>query len=224
MKETIRAGILAMGADVCGFGGLERFEAAPEGFRPSDLFAGCRSVVALGVALPKGLLRVAPRLLYGHFNGDVVHHVDRIVFEAARLIERECGGLCVPVPSDAPYEYWEEERSVGKGLLSMRHAAAGCGLGQIGKSGLLLHPEFGNRLILGALLTDVPFESDALCRNICIPGCRRCLEACPASAIGEDGVDQRRCRANAFGHTARGFATVECNACRSECPMRDGLA
>lgn len=223
MKEKIRAAILAMGADVCGFGGLERFEAAPAGFRPQDLFADCRSVVAVGIALPKGMLRVTPRLLYGHFNSEAPHYVDRIVFEAAKLIERECGGLCVPVPSDAPYEYWDAASMTGKGLLSMRHAAAACGLGQIGKSGLLLNPEFGNRLILGALLTNVDFASDDVCRNVCIPGCRRCQEACPAGAISAAGVEQRKCRANAFGQTARGFATVDCNACRAACPVRDGV-
>lgn len=223
MKEAIRSAILAMGADACGFGGLERFAAAPEGFRPVDLFEGCRSVVAVGVALPKGTLRVAPRLLYGHFNADVVHEVDRIVLAAAKLIERKCGGLCVPVPSDAPYEYWNEECMTGKGLLSMRHAAEACGLGQIGRSGLLLSPVFGNRLILGALLTDVAFQSDPYSLPVCIPGCRRCQDACPASAIGDNGVKQRRCRENAFGQTARGFATVDCNACRSACPKRDGL-
>lgn len=106
--------------------------------------------------------------------------------------------------------------------MSMLHAAEGCGLGRIDKSGLLLNPRFGNRLILGALLTDVAFYSDGMCEPVCIPGCRHCLDACPASAIGNGGVDQSRCRANAFGQTARGFATVDCNACRSACPMRDG--
>lgn len=106
--------------------------------------------------------------------------------------------------------------------MSMLHAAEGCGLGRIDKSGLLLNPRFGNRLILGALLTDVAFYSDGMCEPVCIPGCRHCLDACPASAIGNGGVDQSRCRANAFGQTARGFATVDCNACRSACPMCDG--
>ena len=26
-----------------------------------------------------------------------------------------------------------------------------------------------------------------------------------------------------YGNTARGFDTVDCNKCRRECPMRDGL-
>ena len=121
-KEAIRERILELGADVCGFGGMERFTQAPEGFAPTDLYADCKSVISIGIALPKGLLCVDSRLIYGHFNADVVHKVDEVVFASARFIEKECGGICVPIPSDGPYEYWEAESLTGKGLLSMKHA------------------------------------------------------------------------------------------------------
>ena len=88
-KDEIREKILGLGADVCGFGGMERFTEAPTDFRPIDLFPDCKSVIAVGIALPKGLLRVEPRLLYGHFNEDVVHKVDEIVFSAEKIIEKE---------------------------------------------------------------------------------------------------------------------------------------
>lgn len=213
-----------MGADVCGFGGLERFTEAPENFSPTDLYADCRTVLSVGIALPKGLLRVDSRLLYGHFNADVVHKVDEIVLAAAKIIEKECGGICVPIPSDGPYEYWEVETMTGKGLLSMKHTAVACGVGQIGKSSLLLNPEYGNRLTLGAILTNVVFESDPFCQNICIPGCTKCLNACPVSAIQDKSVIQKKCGQNAYNNTSRGFDTVDCNKCRSVCPKRDGLA
>ena len=222
-KEEIREKILRLGADVCGFGGIERFAQAPSGFSPTDLYAECKCVISVGAALPKGLYCVDSRLIYGHFNADIVHKVDEIVLDAAKIIEKDCGGVCVPLPSDGPYEYWEAKTMTGKGLLSMKHAAAACGIGQIGKSSLLLNPQFGNRLILGALLTNVDFESDPLCENICIPNCTKCIQACPVSAIGDGCVDQMKCRSNAYGKTARGFDTVECSKCRSACPMRDGV-
>uniref|UniRef100_UPI004056735D hypothetical protein n=1 Tax=Acetatifactor sp. TaxID=1872090 RepID=UPI004056735D len=50
--------------------------------------------------------------------------------------------------ADNPYEYWETETMTGKGVLSMKHAAVACGIGQIGKSSLLLNPKYGNRLTL----------------------------------------------------------------------------
>ena len=158
-----------MGADVCGFGGIERFIEAPKNFSPTDLYADCKSVLSVGIALPKGLFHVDSRLIYGHFNADVEHKVDELVLAAAKIIEKECGGVCVPIPSDVPYEYWEAETMTGKGLLSMKHTAVACGVGQIGKSSLLLNPEYGNRLVLGAVLTNVVFESDPFCKNICMP-------------------------------------------------------
>ena len=223
-KEAIRERILELGADVCGFGGMERFTQAPEGFAPTDLYADCKSVISIGIALPKGLLCVDSRLIYGHFNADVVRKVDEIVFAATKFIEKECGGICVPIPSDGPYEYWETESLTGKGLLSMKHAAVACGVGQIGKSSLLLNPEYGNRLVLGAFLTNIAFESDPFCENICIPNCTKCIQACPVSAIHDTSVDQMKCRHNAYGKTARGFDTVDCNRCRSVCPMRNGFS
>lgn len=74
-KEVIRERILSLGVDVCGFGGVERFAEAPINFRPIDLYPDCKSVIAVGIALPKGLFRVESRLIYGHFNADVVHKV-----------------------------------------------------------------------------------------------------------------------------------------------------
>ena len=223
-KEAVREKILDLGADVCGFAGIERFALTPDNFHPTDLFEDCKSVISVGIALPKGLFRVNPRLLYGHFNTEVKHKVDEIVFAAAKIIEKEYKGICVPVPSDDPYEYWEAETMTGKGLLSMKHVAVACGIGQIGKSSLLLNPLYGNRLTLSAILTDVVFESDPLCENICIQSCTRCIDACPVSAIQDKSVMQKKCRENTYGKTARGFDTVDCNMCRSVCPMRDGLS
>ena len=139
------------------------------------------------------------------------------------IVPKEYNEICVPIPSDGPYEYWEEETMTGKGLLSMKHVAVACGIGQLGKSSLLLNPEYGNRLTLGAILTNVDFESDPVCKNICIPGCTKCLDSCPVLAIQEKSVTQKKCRQNTYGNTARGYDTVDCNKCRSECPMRDGI-
>lgn len=221
-KEEIREKILALGADVCGFGEIERFDEAPINFHPKDLYSECKSVIAVGIALPKGLLRVEPRIIYGHFNEDVTHKVDEIVFSAAKLIEKEYDGICVPIPSDSPYEYWDSETMTGKGIISMKHVAIACGIGQIGKSSLLLNPKYGNRLTLGAILTDIELESDPFSKDICIQGCTKCLDSCPVVAIHDKSVTQKQCRQNTYGSNARGFDTVDCNNCRSKCPMRDG--
>lgn len=212
-----------MKADVCGIGAIERFGNAPKGFSPTDIYDKCKSVIAFGVALPRGLMQVEPRLLYGHFNGAVsCAKVDEIAFFGAKEIERRFGGTAVPVPCDEPNEYWEPENLTAKGVLSMKHAAVLCGIGQLGKSSLLLNPKFGNLLTIGVIFTDMELESDEPCENICMDGCSRCVDSCPVYAIENGSVRQERCRPNTYGKTARGFATVDCNKCRGVCPMRFG--
>ena len=222
IKEKVRQIVLTSGADVCGIAGMERFEKVPEGFRPVDIWADCKSVICLGVALPKGLSAVSPRLIYGHYNGMICEQADRIALRSAKEIEK-LGALAVPLPGDGPYEYWDEQTKTGKGLVSVKEIAVACGLGQLGKNTILLNPKYGSMLNMSVILTDLELESDPYAESICIPGCHKCVENCPAHAIGENGsVDQLACREMTYHKTARGFDTVDCNQCRTICPMRFG--
>lgn len=223
MKEIIRKKVLEFGADVCGFANINRFQDAPEGFHPNDIFVKCKSVISLGISLPRGLACVEPRLIYGHFNNTTCHEVDKLALRTAKLIEKQFGKTAVPLPCDIPYEYWDARKSEGRGLLSMKHAAMLAGLGTLGKNTLLLNKDFGNLLILGAVLTDLDIKSDEMAESICIEGCSLCLRNCPAGALNGEHADQQACRANTYGKTVRGFDTVECNKCRTICPRRFGL-
>ena len=222
MEKEIKSLFLSCGADVCGIGSVSRFENAPEGFSPVDLYPDCRSVITFGKALPKGLLSVSSGLIYGHFNAMLCDVTDRIALDAAGMLERDFLCRCVPVPSDGPYEEWDPQRMAGRGLLSMKHAAVLCGMGYFGKNTLFLHPQYGNRLVLGAVLTDLELASDLLMTKECPDTCGKCLRACPVQAIENGTVDQKKCRLNAYGKTSRGFDKVLCNQCRVVCPMGDG--
>lgn len=222
MKKQIRDYVLSMGADVCGFANIDRFADSPKGFHPKDIFPECESVIVFGIALPKGLTKVDPRLIYGHFNGSVYPHLDWISFQTAREIERQYGGYVVPIPSDDPYEYWNQDKMEGRGLISMKHAAVLAGIGTMGKNTLLLNEKFGNMLALGAILTDLELESDPPAENICVDGCTLCLQSCPSKALDGSSANQMKCRTNTYGTNARGFDVVNCNKCRTVCPMRFG--
>ncbi len=222
MKEQIRKIVLSLGADLCGFAGVEAFKDAPVGYHPKDIYADCKSVISFAVALPKGLTKVEPRLVYGHYNSLSCTEVDFIAFRAAKAIEAQFKCRVVPLPCDAPYEYWDQENMTGKGLLSMKHIAVLAGVGSIGKSSLLLTKQYGNMVTLGAMLTDLNISSDERSAEICIDGCRRCVDACPVKAIDNGTVNQKLCRENTYGKTARGFDTVDCNMCRISCPLIKG--
>lgn len=223
MEHKIKQMLLSYGADVCGIASVERFHLAPAGFSPTDSFPACKSVITFGKALPKGLTMVDSRLIYGHYNAFICSEVDAIALRVAKQLEERFAALAVPMPCDAPYEHWEPERLTGKGLLSMKHAAVLSGLGQIGKNSLLINPQYGNLLTIGAILTNLELQPDELCKDTCIKGCTKCVDACPVHAIGEGMVNQTLCRPNTYGKTARGFDTVDCNRCRTSCPMRYGV-
>lgn len=224
MKETIRELALSMGADVCGFAGIERFADAPAGFSPLDVYGDCKTVIAFGVAMPRGLFKINPRLIYNYFNETVLDgEIDRISLRLAREIERRFGSTAVPVPCDSPYEYWDAEKMEGRGLLSMKHAAVYAGLGAMGKNTLLLNETFGNMLNVGLVLTDAELPSDPLIQSICVKGCSKCVDSCPTGAIQDGKVVQKLCRDYAYGQkTARGYGTTVCNLCRTVCPMAMG--
>jgi len=222
MKERIRSVLLELGADVCGVANIDRFAQSPEGCSPIDLFAQCQSVVVFGKALPKGLTAVSPRLIYGHYNYQSCAYVDRITFEACKKIEQQYACKAVPLPCDSPYEQWDPETLTGHGLLSLKHAAVQAGLGCMGKNTLLLNETYGNLLTLGAILLDIPLESDPIRESFCIEHCHKCVASCPSGALTAHHVDQKLCRLYTYGKTSRGFDTVDCNACRTGCPMRFG--
>lgn len=223
MKQQIKDILVALGADVCGVASVERFSSAPEGFHPRDTYEDCKSVIAFGKHFPKGLYSVSPRIVYNRMMCDINGtEIDRIAFFAALEIEK-LGGIAVPLPSDSPYEYWDAERLTGRGILSMRHAAALAGLGSLGKNTLLLNRDYGNTLGLGVILTNLPLSSDPVADAVCLKGCRLCLTNCPSGALDGQTVDQSRCRPHTYTTNARGYSIVECNTCRTICPRRFGV-
>lgn len=217
-EEWIKQYAKACGADVCGIGAIDRFRDFPDGFGPQNIWERCKSVIAFGIALPKGLFDVESRLIYSHYNELSCTVMDEMLMKVAKALESEYPCHAVPMPSDSPYEFWDADQMIGKGLISMKDAAVACGLGELGKSTLLLNEIYGNRLVLGIILTDLELESDPLAQDICIKGCTRCIDNCPVHAISKEGVNQKACRMNTYGSTARGFGTVDCNKCRSMCP------
>ncbi|PKM49699.1 MAG: epoxyqueuosine reductase [Firmicutes bacterium HGW-Firmicutes-7] len=222
MKEKIKKIILSLGADVCGIANIDRFTDTPQGFSPNDIFVDCKSVIVFGIALPKGLMQVDSRLIYGHFNNNSCQQVDTISFRAAKIIENKFGCYAVSIPCDGPYDFWDKNKMEGRGLISMKHAAVLAGVGTLGKSTLLINNRFGNLLTIGAILTNLKLHSDELCKGICIPECKKCIDSCPVSAIKDGNVIQKLCRNNTYDQNSRGFDVVNCNNCRNVCPMGYG--
>lgn len=223
MKEEIRRILADHGADACGIAGVERFSGAPEGFHPRDIYPDCRSAIVFLKRMPLGTRHVNPRIAYYHATQINIAAVDHIAYEASLALEQALSITAVPIPCDTPYEYWEEENMRGCGILSMRHAAMLAGLGHLGRSTLLINPQFGNMVNIGVILTDAALESDPLAETSCVNGCSICLRSCPQQALNGITVNQKRCRLYTYTENARGFSVCNCNRCRVLCPLSTGI-
>jgi epoxyqueuosine reductase len=83
---------------------------------------------------------------------------------------------------------------VEKGGVFLKDAAVLAGIGVIGKSNLLITPDFGPRIRLRALLIDAPLDSsDSLefdpCRECEMP----CVQACPQMAFAQGAYSRPSC-------------------------------
>lgn len=163
---------------------------APEGRHPRDLLLGCRTVILFGTFMTDHL--------FSGTDEEQAEETGRIkaVLESAAITLRDRltqsgSGAEAFLPS-FPLKV---EGGRLQGRLSLKHCAADAGFGTIGDNTLLIHPVYGNRLALAAVITDqqiIPSPAPGV-----LPACthcHRCETACPEHAIHDGIVDQTRCR------------------------------
>lgn len=73
-------------------------------------------------------------------------------------------------------------------MIAHKPVAVAAGLGHMGIHRNVIHPKFGNFILLGTVLTDaeVTGYSQPVDYNPCLE-CKLCVAACPTGAIGSDG-------------------------------------
>lgn len=217
--EEIKKYVRERDIDLVGIAPVSRFTEAPKGFHPEDILPGASSVIVLGKYFPLGALlsRAKGAVRNTYLNSFAA--LDDCAYRLACWIEKS-GELAVPIRADHPYPYYDPESQIGKGELSHKHAAVLAGLGVLGKSSLLLTPEFGNRVNLVSVVTTAELEGDLLCEEVLCPeDCRLCINICPAGAIKTSTrVDQKECREYENWINQEGEFFFGCWECRRVCP------
>jgi epoxyqueuosine reductase QueG len=141
--------------------------------------------ISLGIRLSDRViedLEDRPTRLYLHHYRQINYLLDRLALEISSFIQEE-GWQALPIPASQVLD-WEKQ----KGHLSHKKVAQEAGLGWIGRSNLLVSPEYGARIRLVTILTDFPLQCDQPQEGNC-GSCRECLSVCPAGAIKENQKD-----------------------------------
>ncbi|WML32659.1 epoxyqueuosine reductase [Clostridium sp. OS1-26] len=207
-----------LGADLCGIAPIERFKNAPDGFHPKDIFSECKSVVVFAKRAPSASMLSGNRVVYTHVTTSILKELDRICVNACCCLDKLNVGA-VMIPADNLYEYWDNEKKQGKGILSLTHAGELAGIGVMGKNTLLVNKDLGNMMYLGALLIDKVVDYDPMItEKYCYDKCKICIENCPKKALNSITVDQALCRSHVAVQSAKGDWLYNCSKCRTLCP------
>jgi len=141
--------------------------------------------IVLGVRLHDAVLEGLedrPTPLYFHLYRQANYHLDRAAFELAGIVQ-SAGYAAVAIPASQIIG-----RDPMRGHLSHKLLGWAAGIGWIGRSSLLVHPDFGARLRYVSVLTDAPLEPCEPHGGSC-DDCRQCVDLCPARAIHESFKD-----------------------------------
>jgi epoxyqueuosine reductase len=193
-----------------------------ESLEPLELPEGVRYAVVMAVEMDELGIATSPEAPAAAATGV---GYSRLAFMASSLAEfiRNLGYAAVPA-------------SNGVGLSVP--LAVDAGLGELGRNGLLVTPEYGPRVRLCKVYTDLPLETDkpiefgvhGFCRT-----CKKCAEACEVEAISFDDEPSRDgvCKSSSPG--ALKWAVdgekcyrywcengTDCSTCISVCPYNTG--
>jgi len=216
------------GADLCGIASMDRFEGAPAQMDPRFIMPEAKSMIVMGFRVMRGSLRgIEEGTFFSNYSamgygGLTYLYIPMTVINMCRVIEDE-GYEAIPIGHQSDWrgikndgtlkENYSRPVEPGKPqpdvMLHLRICAYLAGLGEIGYSKMLLTPEFGPRLRIGVILTEMELEPDPiydgpkLCNR-----CMACVKECPGHAISP----VKTVKVTLAGHEVE-WGELDCKAC-----------
>lgn len=193
-------------------------------FTPIPELPTLKYALSVGVKLSNAVLKTidsAPSFVYFQHYRTANTRLDQIAFTLAREIEK-AEFLAMPIAAS---------QSLGKnnpynGAVAHKTVAVLSGLGFVGKSGLFLSKDYGSKVRLATVLTDMPLTNAyPVIENGC-GSCTACQTACPAGAIygalpttdGERNFDAEKCSRYMKEHFQDIGRGSVCGICIKVCP------
>ena len=185
LAADLKTAARALGADLIGITANDdrwvythAYSRETETEKPQELPGELGNVVVIAQAMDRGLVETVPSALSGTATG-VGYSSDTVVLLAIAQYILNMGYSAVPTMNDTALAI---------------PLAIKAGLGEYGRHGLLITREFGPRVRLGKIFTDMPLAHDRPLRfgvrETC-EVCRACSDACPPKAIAMDAPTDR---------------------------------
>ena len=202
--QWLRALALEAGADDVGFVAIDRPEVDDQRGEILTNYPWTRSMVSIVCRMNREPIRSPARSVANLEFHDTGEHVNELAHRIVAALE-ERGIRAVNPPMGFPMEM---DRYPGKAwVVSHKPIAVAAGLGRMGIHRNVIHPKFGNFILLGTILTDaeVTEESRPIDYNPCLE-CKLCVAACPVGAIAPDGhFDFSACLTHNYREFLGGF-------------------
>ena len=204
-REWLRQLCLDAGADDAGFVQIDRVEIADQKAEILSLLPGTKTLVSLVMRMNRENIRTPARsianLEFHHTTDETNEAARKIVTALERLGVRAINGGAAGFPMEA--DRWGTKMWV----VSHKPIAVAAGLGRMGIHRNVIHPKFGNFILLGTVLVDAEVSDYTypIDYNPCLE-CKLCVAACPTGAIGSDGnFDFSACYTHNYREFMGGF-------------------
>src|SRR5216110_430508 len=196
---------LDAGADDVGFVDADGPEIADQRTEIESVFPRTKTLISFVMRMNRENIRTPARSISNlefHHTTDETNDVARRIVTALQEVGTSAiNGGAVGFPMEA--DRWGSKMWV----ISHKPVAVAAGLGQMGIHRNVIHPKFGNFILLGTVLVDAEISeySHPVVYNPCLE-CKLCVAACPTGAIGRDGsFDFSACYTHNYREFMGGF-------------------
>jgi epoxyqueuosine reductase QueG len=193
LKESIKNFAYELGADLVGFGGIDRCKHAPIMMSPQGVFPGSKTVIVMGLHHPDACVELGgenhPQEI-GPYSVQYLMNsrLDELSYRMATFMEKQGYGA-IPICSSNIWRYnqYKSLKAVFAPDVSNIYMPVVAGVADMGYSGLALTPEYGARNRFVTIITDAEIESDPLIEpgTIC-DKCMLCRKHCPSQALSKE--------------------------------------
>ena len=177
---------LDLGADDVGFVEIDRPELHDERAEILTLFPSTKTLISIVCRMNREPIRSPARSIANlefhdrsdHTNGTAHAIVSALESRGIRALN-PAGGFPMEVQNFPDKKTW---------IISHKPIAVAAGLGKMGIHRNVIHPKFGNFILLATVLVDAEMTelSQPIDYNPCLE-CKLCVSACPVGAISPDG-------------------------------------